>query len=188
MRFVFGLGNPGKKYEGTRHNAGFDVVDVLCTRLGVRLRLKPKLEVRAGDGYIGPDQVMLCEPQTFMNQSGYAVSAVLDYYRARPSDAIVVYDDIDLPFGVLRIRERGSAGTHNGMRSVVEYLGTEDFVRVRLGIGRPEGPAPLTSYVLGRFPDQDARREMAERAAGAVECIIGRGIQAAQQEFQEKRD
>lgn len=179
--FIFGLGNPGRKYENTRHNVGFDVVNILARRCGVRLREKPKLEAALADGILDGCRVMLAEPQTYMNLSGYAVSAILDYYDAGPKDAIVVYDDIDLPFGAIRIRGKGSAGTHNGMRSVVGYLGTEDFVRVRVGIGRPEGRTPLAAYVLSRFPDPGKVQEVFERAADAVECVVSRGIAAAQQ-------
>lgn len=184
-KYVFGLGNPGRKYQDTRHNVGFRVIDILAEQYHIRLKDKSKLDARAGDGDIGGVPVMLIEPQTFMNDSGYAVSAVLDYYKADPSQIIVVYDDIDLPFGHLRIRERGSAGTHNGMRSVVSYLGSDDFVRLRVGIGAPDGE--LISYVLGRFEDAAAARRMLERAAQALVCLIVNGVQAAQQEYRENK-
>lgn len=185
MKYVFGLGNPGRKYQDTRHNVGFRVIGIVAEKYHIRLREKPKLDAKAGDGEIGGVRAMLIEPQTFMNNSGYAVSAVLDYYKAEPSDIIVVYDDIDLPFGRLRIRESGSAGTHNGMRSVVSYLQSDDFVRLRVGIGRPEGD--LKNYVLGRFEDAPAARQMLERAAEALECLITSGVQAAQQEYRESK-
>lgn len=183
LEFIFGLGNPGKKYAGTRHNVGFGVVAVLANRFDIRLRTKSKLQAALGDGIICGKKAALVEPLTYMNDSGYAVSAVLDYFDAGPEDAIVVYDDIDLPFGAVRIREKGSAGTHNGMRSVVSYLGTGDFVRVRLGIGKPEGRTPLVSYVLGKFPDQKQAQELFERGADAVECILRSGVAAAQNAF-----
>lgn len=186
MKYVFGLGNPGRKYKDTRHNAGFQVVDVLCARHDIRLKMKSKLDAEVGEGIVGGCRVMLVKPQTYMNVSGYAVSAVLDYYDADPKDIIVVYDDIDLPFGTLRIREKGSAGTHNGMRSVIEYINDTHFVRVRLGIGAPS--YALKDYVLGKFENKEAAREMFERAADAVECILEQGVQAAQQEYQEKKD
>lgn len=185
LKFVFGLGNPGKKYQDTRHNTGFGVIEVLADRFSIRLKSKARLEATLGEGIIGEQRTMLVEPLTFMNQSGYAVTCVLDYYDAHTDDIIVVYDDIDLPFGAVRIREQGSAGTHNGMRSIVQYLGTEDFVRVRLGIGRPEGRQPLTSYVLSRFPDTFAARELIQRGADAVELILSDGVAAAQQKFHE---
>lgn len=187
MRYIFGLGNPGKKYERTRHNAGFEVIDLLAERHEIRLKNKPKLEAKAGEGRIGDEAVMLIEPQTFMNLSGYAVSAVLDYFKAEPEDIIVVYDDIDLPLGTIRIREKGSPGTHNGMRSVVGYVGTDRFLRVRLGIGRPEGPTPLASYVLSTFADTQQARRLVERGADAVQCIVEYGVARAQQEFREEK-
>lgn len=183
MKIVFGLGNPGKKYADTRHNAGFNVVNILCARFGIRLKTKAKLEAAVGQGLIAGSMVMLAEPLTYMNESGYAVSAVSDYYDCEPEDIIVVYDDIDLPFGSVRIRERGGPGTHNGMRSVVGYLHSEDFVRVRLGIGKPEGRTPLVSYVLGRFPDPEKAAELMEKGADAVECILEHGVAEAQQRF-----
>lgn len=186
MKYVFGLGNPGRKYQDTRHNVGFRVIDIVAENYHIRLKEKAKLEAKVGDGDIDGARVMLIEPQTFMNNSGYAVSAVLDYYKAEPADIIVVYDDIDLPFGHLRIRESGSAGTHNGMRSVVSYLQSQDFVRLRVGIGRPD--IPLVNYVLGRFEDTAAARAMLERAADALECLIVRGVQTAQQEFRDSSD
>lgn len=185
MRYIFGLGNPGRKFRDTRHNAGFRVIDVLCTRHGIKLKQKDKLDAAVGDGDIAGQRVLLIEPQTFMNVSGYAVSAVLDYYHADPSEILVIYDDIDLPFGTLRIREKGSAGTHNGMRSIVDYIGSEKFIRVRLGIGPPK--YALRDYVLGKFEDAQEASEMFDRAADAVECILEQGIQAAQQQYQERK-
>lgn len=184
MKYVFGLGNPGRRYKDTRHNAGFRVVDIVAEKFGIRLKEKAKLECRLGDGSIDGVRTMLIEPQTFMNNSGWAVSAVADYFDAAPEDIIVVYDDIDLPFGALRIRERGSAGTHNGMRSVITCLGTGDFVRLRVGIGAPD--IPLKDYVLGRFADAGAAALMLRRAAEALVCLLTRGVQAAQQEFREE--
>ena len=184
---MFGLGNPGRKYQGTRHNVGFAVLDLVADKYGIRLKERARLEAKTGEGDISGVRVMLIEPQTFMNNSGWSVSAVLDYYRAQPSDVIVVYDDIDLPFGHLRIREHGSAGTHNGMRSVISCLGSEDFVRLRVGIGQPEGRV-LKDYVLSRFEDSAEARRMLTWAADALECLISRGVQAAQQEFREDRN
>lgn len=185
MKYVFGLGNPGKKYHDTRHNTGFGVIAVLAERFQVRLKAKTRLEAMIGECVIADQKTMLVEPLTYMNESGYAVTAVLDYYGGDTDDIIIVYDDIDLPFGSVRIRAKGSAGTHNGMRSIVQYLGTEDFVRVRLGIGRPEGRQPLASYVLSRFPDTFEARQLIKRGADAVECILQDGIAAAQQKFHE---
>lgn len=183
LKYVFGLGNPGRKYKDTRHNAGFATIDILADRFGIRLKQKPKLDVAMGDGVVAGVRAALCEPQTYMNSSGYAVTAVLDYYDAPTEDLIVVYDDIDLPFGTVRIRERGSAGTHNGMRSIVDYLHSQNFIRVRLGIGKPDVPTPLVSYVLGKFPNSVEARELFTKGADAVEMILSSGVAAAQQEF-----
>ncbi|MGI6152658.1 MAG: aminoacyl-tRNA hydrolase [Christensenellaceae bacterium] len=183
MFFIFGLGNPGLKYKKTRHNAGFCVIDELADRHGIRLK-STKMEALLGQGMIGGQKAMLVKPVTYMNNSGYAVSAVLDYYDAEASQMMVVYDDIDLPFGTLRIRERGSAGTHNGMRSIISYLKTEDFLRLRVGIGKPN--ISLTGHVLGKFPKEkrEEAREMFSRAADACECILAKGVQAAQELYQ----
>jgi len=183
MVFIFGLGNPGLKYRNTRHNAGFLAIDELAGRHGVKLK-STKFEALAGQCDINGQRMMLVKPMTYMNHSGFAVSAVLDYYDADPSQLIVLYDDIDLPLGILRIREKGSAGTHNGMKSIISYLETEEFARVRMGIGKPN--ISLTGYVLGRFPKEEkaAVEEMTARAADAVECLVTDGIQTAQERFQ----
>jgi PTH1 family peptidyl-tRNA hydrolase len=184
MRYIFGLGNPGLKYRNTRHNAGFRVIDELAVRHGVRLKNNAKLEALIGQGTIGSHRVTLVKPTTYMNHSGWAVSAVMDYFDAAVSDMLVVYDDVDLPFGTLRIREKGGAGTHNGMRSIVDYLKSGDFIRLRVGIGRPEHG--LTAHVLGKFEKdrRDAAEEMFSRAADACECILEQGVQRAQALYQ----
>ncbi len=186
MYYIFGLGNPGLKYRNTRHNAGFCVVDALAERHGVTLKNESKFDALMGQGVIGKERVTLIKPTTFMNHSGYAVSAVMDYYNVPLSQMIVVYDDIDIPFGTLRIREKGSAGTHNGMRSIVGYVGSGDFKRVRVGIGKPD--YSLVGYVLGKFDDREQAQEVFARAADACECMIEQGVQKAQQKYQEKTD
>ncbi|MEG1991372.1 MAG: aminoacyl-tRNA hydrolase [Christensenella sp.] len=182
MFFVFGLGNPGLKYKNTRHNAGFCALDVLCDRHGVKLR-KTKFDALAGQGMIDGKKVLLAKPTTYMNDSGYAVSGLLDYYNAKLSELIVLYDDIDLPFGTLRIREKGSAGTHNGMRSILQYTKSGDFIRIRIGIGKPENN--LIGHVLGKFEKEkrEDAQQLFTRAAQACECIISDGVSAAQAEF-----
>lgn len=182
MYFIAGLGNPGLKYKNTRHNAGFRALDILAKRHGIRLKAT-KFDAQAGQGMIGGEKVMLVRPTTFMNNSGYAVDGILNYYNADLSQLIVMYDDIDIPFGTLRIREKGSAGTHNGMRSILGYTGSGDFPRIRIGIGKPENN--LIGHVLGKFEkekrgDADA---MFERAADACECIVEQGVAAAQAKF-----
>ncbi len=185
MKYIFGLGNPGAEYKNTRHNAGFRVVDILAERHGIRLKNSDKMESMIGTGAIDNVRVMLVKPTTFMNNSGYAVSAIVDYYDVEPEDIIVLYDDIDIPFGTLRIRAKGSAGTHNGMRSIVGYLESTEFTRVRLGIGKPQ--FGLHAHVLGKFEKerQDEAEEMFSRAADAVECLLLEGMGPAQEKYQE---
>lgn len=183
MYFIFGLGNPGLKYKNTRHNAGFLAVDELAKRHQIKLR-PSKFDALLGQGFIEQQRVTLIKPTTYMNNSGYAVCSVLDYFDADNSQALVLYDDIDLPLGTLRIREKGSAGTHNGMRSVISYLGSDHFLRIRIGIGKPE--ISLTGHVLGKFPkeQQSEVEDMIARAADACECIVLENIQTAQERYQ----
>ncbi|MEA4853484.1 MAG: aminoacyl-tRNA hydrolase [Christensenella sp.] len=182
MKFVFGLGNPGLKYKNTRHNAGWTVVDILAQRHGIKLK-KTKFDALAGQGIIGGEKVMLVKPTTFMNNSGYAVDGIMQYYNAPIKDMIVLYDDIDIPFGSLRIRDKGSAGTHNGMRSVIQYVGSGDFPRIRIGIGKPN--ANLIGHVLGKFEKEkrDDAQSMMQRAADACETLTIEGVAEAQAKY-----
>ncbi len=180
MYVVFGLGNPGLKYKNTRHNAGFQVVDVLCKRHGIKLKTT-KFDAQAGQGMIGTQKVMLVKPTTYMNNSGYAVDGILNYYDVPPERAIVLYDDVDIAFGALRIREKGSAGTHNGMRSILSYLKTGDFPRIRIGIGKAN--ISMVGHVLGKFDDKEAAQALFDRAADACECLIAEGVAAAQAKY-----
>ena len=139
MYLIVGLGNPGAKYQFTRHNTGFNAVEVLAQRLEIRLD-KLKCKARIGEGRLGDERVVLAQPQTYMNLSGESVRELLNWYKCPLEHMIVIYDDIDLPPGRIRIRAKGSAGTHNGMRNIIYQLGRDDFPRVRIGIGRqPEG-------------------------------------------------
>ena len=188
MRAVFGLGNIGKEYEMTRHNAGFMVVNELCKIYGVKLKNKNSLQCMLDKVNIEGIGTLLCEPTTFMNNSGWAVGAVCDYYKIEPKDILVIYDDVDIPFGELRIRQKGSPGTHNGMKSIVQCLGTDDFPRLRVGIGKPE--FDMISFVLGRF-DKEQREELPEiieRAAKAAVCVITEGFQKAQELYQKPEE
>lgn len=182
MFFVFGLGNPGLKYKNTRHNAGWLAIDVLAKRHGIKLK-KTKFDAMAGQGMIEGEKVMLAKPTTYMNNSGYAVDGMLDYYNVGLENLIVLYDDIDIPFGTLRIRDKGSAGTHNGMRSILSYTKSGDFARIRIGIGRPQ--QNLVGHVLGKFEKEkrDDAQALFERAADACERVITDGVCAAQAEF-----
>ncbi len=182
MYYIVGLGNPGLKYKKTRHNAGFQAIEILEKRHRIKLKAT-KFDALAGQGMIGGEKVMLIRPTTFMNNSGYAVDGILQYYHAELKQLIVLYDDIDIPFGALRIRDKGSAGTHNGMRSIISYTGSGDFARIRIGIGKPQNN--LIGHVLGKF-EKDVRedaQQMFERAADACECIVLEGISKAQAKF-----
>ncbi|GHU61244.1 peptidyl-tRNA hydrolase [Clostridia bacterium] len=188
MIVLAGLGNPGAKYANTKHNVGFLTIDRLAEQHGIAVT-KSRHHALVGDGLIGGKKVLLVKPQTFMNDSGRSVRAVLDYYNIEHSDLAVVYDDIDLPTGRIRIRSRGSAGTHNGMRSILEYLQTDDFPRFRIGIGAERGYVPLVDYVLTGFaPEQrDLMRVAIDRCADALGVFVSDGITAAMQQYNEKK-
>jgi len=180
MIVIVGLGNPGTKYSHTKHNIGFMVVDLLAERHGIKVsRLKHKAYI--GDGMIAGKKVLLVKPQTFMNDSGQSVREALGYYDVAVGDLMVVYDDVDIPMGALRIRKRGSAGTHNGMRSIIYQLEDDGFPRFRVGIGGERGPLELYEYVLTGFPDEvmGEMREAVERCADAVEAAVAEGVEAA---------
>ncbi len=179
-----GLGNPEKKYEHTRHNVGFDVLQVLSQKLDIPLN-KLRCKALTGEGRIGGERVVLAAPQTYMNLSGQSVVELLRWYKADAKHLIVVYDDVDLPQGRLRVRAGGSAGTHNGMRNIVYLTGRDDFPRVRIGIGKPEPGRDLAAYVLGKYPPE-ARQAMFDaflRAADAVQAIVTDGAEAAMARF-----
>ena len=181
---VVGLGNPEKKYEHTRHNVGFDVLQVLSQKLEIPLN-KLRCKALTGEGRIGGERVVLAAPQTYMNLSGQSVVELLRWYKADAKHLIVVYDDVDLPQGRLRVRAGGSAGTHNGMRNIVYLTGRDDFPRVRIGIGKPEPGRDLAAYVLGKYPPE-ARQAMFDaflRAADAVQAIVTDGAEAAMARF-----
>lgn len=149
---LLGLGNPGKEYEKTRHNAGWLALDALAARYGFpKFAHDPGLHAAVSGMPFGDTLYLLAKPDTFMNLSGQAAQALLRYYRLEPSDLTVIFDDIDLPLGTIRVREKGSGGTHNGMKSVIQELGTQDVARIRLGI-QPEHPiTDLSAFVLGRL-------------------------------------
>ena len=181
---VVGLGNPEKKYEHTRHNVGFDVLQVLSQKLNIPLN-KLRCKALTGEGRIGGERVVLAAPQTYMNLSGQSVVELLRWYKADAKHLIVVYDDVDLPQGRLRVRAGGSAGTHNGMRNIVYLAGRDDSPRVRIGIGKPEPGRDLAAYVLGKYPPE-ARQAMFDaflRAADAVQAIVTDGAEAAMARF-----
>ncbi|MDY0164065.1 aminoacyl-tRNA hydrolase [Desulfobotulus sp.] len=181
---VAGLGNPGHRYAGTRHNAGFQVVEALSRVLSVPLD-KNKFDAEFGRGRVGGRDVFLVRPQSYMNRSGIPVQKLSRFFDIEMSNIIVVYDDIDLPFGRIRIREKGGHGGHNGIRSLIEHLGGHDFPRVRIGIGRPEGEKDVADYVLSGFSvaEKEIWLRVVERARDAVCCMAEKGIPAAMQMY-----
>ncbi|HEY8418065.1 MAG TPA: aminoacyl-tRNA hydrolase [Limnochordales bacterium] len=181
---IVGLGNPGPRYARTRHNLGFWVVDLLAGELGVRLRQHWSNSL-LGSGELNGQKVLLVQPQTFMNLSGEAVEPLVRYYRLPLEDLLVVYDDLDLPAGTLRIRPAGSAGGHKGMQSIITHLGSQAFPRVRLGIGRPPAPLTAAEYVLKPLDDQELAifEALAREGAAAVRTWILEGTAAAMNKY-----
>ena len=186
LYIIVGLGNPGREYEGTRHNTGFEVVDVISERHGIKVdRLKHKALV--GEGFLGNSRVILAKPQTYMNLSGESVREIVSWYKIPLSNLIIVYDDIDLPLGRVRVRPKGSSGTHNGMKSVIYQLQSDQFPRIRIGIGHPE-QQNLVSFVLGRFTGEEkaAIEEGIRRGADAAEAVVKDGIDSAMSMYNRK--
>lgn len=181
---IVGLGNPGKQYENTKHNIGFLGVDELARRHGLVFG-KTERKAKTADGLIGERRVLLAKPQTYMNLSGEAVRSLVDFYKVELANLIVIYDDLDLPLGTLRLRMTGSAGGQKGIKSIIQHLGTQDFCRVRIGIGRPPGRMDPAAYVLHPFVGDDAItvRLMVERAANAVETWLEDGIELAMNRY-----
>ncbi|MCI5837189.1 MAG: aminoacyl-tRNA hydrolase [Veillonellaceae bacterium] len=184
MKLIVGLGNPGDKYERTRHNVGFLAVDGLAAELGV-YRWREEHAALTASVTIAGEKALLVKPQTFMNLSGDAVGALSRYYKVAPADIIVIYDDMDLPVGRLRIRAKGSAGGHNGMKSVIAHLGTNVFPHVRIGIGRPQlGRTVIEHVLLPPLPTEQAAVTEAIAAAGKVAIAICRdGLDLAMNRF-----
>lgn len=183
---VAGLGNPGGEYARTRHNAGFLVLDRLAARWQCGWRDEGRFKARLARADRAGQRVWLCQPQTFMNLSGEAVRAVMEYYHAPIERLLVVVDDADLPLGELRLRPKGGCGGHHGLESVQAHLGTGDFARLRVGIGRqPEAGRQLTGHVLGSFAaaEMDLVNRVLDRAADQVECWLTAGIQEAMNQF-----
>lgn len=180
-----GLGNPGKDYVKTRHNAGFIVVDQLAKRWRADWKSEKKFNARIARAELNERQVLLCEPHTFMNSSGEAVAAVVNFYRIAHARLLVIVDDADLPLGQLRMRPNGSSGGHHGLESIEQHLRSRDYARLRIGIGRTEGPREITGHVLGRFSSTEA--ELADKvfavATDQAECWLNDGIQKAMNQF-----
>jgi peptidyl-tRNA hydrolase, PTH1 family len=184
MRLIVGLGNPGPEYEFTPHNLGFLAVDALAGRAGIRVT-RPEAKSYVGLGKLAGNDVVLAKPQTMMNLSGAAVRMLLERYECKPAEMVVLSDEAMLPWGMLRVRERGSAGGHNGLKSVIASIGTNEFIRVRMGV-KPEFPlGDMADYVLGtmRKPEREIAAQMTEDASDAVELILSEGVGKAMSRF-----
>lgn len=186
---VVGLGNPGKEYERTRHNVGFMVVEELARRQGVVLKKMFWFPARQAKCRIGEQAVRLVEPTTYMNRSGRAVWGAMKKWRVEPAHTVVVYDDVDLALGDLRVRAKGSGGSHNGMKSLLEWLQTKAFPRVRVGIGPKPGGADMVEFVLGEFGADESLvlEKVVERAADAVESILSIGTERTMNTFNQSK-
>lgn len=184
MFIIAGLGNPGLKYENTRHNVGFITVDMLAERYHISISEKAH-KALIGKGVIEGQRVILVKPQTYMNLSGESIRSVMDFYKTDPSELIVVYDDISLEPGAIRVRKKGSAGGHNGMKNIIQHLGTQEFPRVRIGVGEKPPYMDLADYVLGRFTgeEQPLMAQAFRDGADALVSILTDGADAAMNHF-----
>ncbi len=186
---MVGLGNPGPEYAATRHNVGFLVADVLADQVGARLARHKRGHALAAEGKLGLPgstlHLVLVEPLSFMNESGGPVKALMEFYRAGPERLVVIHDELDIPFSSIRIKHGGGDNGHNGLKSIRRAIGTGDFYRVRVGIGRPPGRQDPADYVLKPFPAAERRElpEVVQRAADAVECLVTDGLEATQNRF-----
>jgi PTH1 family peptidyl-tRNA hydrolase len=186
MYIIVGLGNPGAEYENTRHNIGFKVIDELAKRLGLsELKQKNKLQSFIGEASYKGRKLILAQPTTFMNNSGLAISSILNWHKVSPNDLIVIYDDVDLEVGQVRLRPQGGAGGHHGVESVIEHLSTTEFNRIRIGIGRQGFLGDVSAHVLGNItpPERELLEPAIIKAADAALSIIAEGMPAAMNRF-----
>ncbi len=185
MRIIVGLGNPTLKYSKTRHNVGFETIDVLSKKHKIKVK-KNQFKALIGEGFINDEKVILVKPMTYMNNSGEAVKEIVDYYKVNPNeDLIVISDDLNLDVGVLRLRSKGSAGGHNGLKSIIKCVGTESFDRVRIGVGKVPANRDVITHVLSRFGKDDRKivKESFIVSAQAIECVITDGMEKAMSKF-----
>lgn len=190
MFIIAGLGNPSRQYEGTRHNVGFDVIDRISDKYNISVDTKKHLAL-TGRGIIEGQKVVLIKPQTYMNLSGESIRSVVDFYKADPShELIVIYDDVNLDTGQLRIREKGSAGGHNGIKNIIAHLGTQEFPRIRVGVGEKPPGYDLADYVLGHFSkaEQAQMEDGFDRAADAARMIVAGDIGGAMSRYNRKME
>ncbi|MEG6585197.1 aminoacyl-tRNA hydrolase [Dendrosporobacter sp. 1207_IL3150] len=184
MKIVVGLGNPGQEYSATRHNVGFLVIDEMARRWGIS-SWRNKFDAEIAEYRSGGEQVLLVKPQTYMNLSGTAVGALARWHKVPVEDIIVIYDDMDLAVGRLRLRTKGSSGGHRGIESLLSHLGKDSFTRVRVGISRPPAGWTVNNFVLSRFTDEEEPliKEAITRSAEAIECVIAQGLTKAMNTF-----
>lgn len=187
MYLIVGLGNPEPEYSRTRHNMGFDVINKLAKKYEIELS-RNNYQAIYGNGIIEGERVILVKPQTFMNASGVSIKKYVDFYKIPLEKVLVIYDDMDTEVGRLRVRVKGGAGSHNGMKSVVQELGSENFPRIRVGIGRPRDEFDRIDYVIGSIPDEEYAKlqEEQEKAVDAVICYILHGIDETMNNFNER--
>ena len=188
MKLIAGLGNPGEEYAATRHNVGFMLIDALAARWEAAM-WKTKWDALVAEARFGIEKILLVKPLTYMNESGRSIGPLLSWYKLDVSDLILAHDDIDLPMGSVRIRKKGSAGGHNGMKSVLYHVKDENFTRIRIGIGRPAEKSAVIRHVLSSFSAEDAQkiREEVEYLLPAVECIVTEGVDIAMNRYNPKR-
>ena len=184
MYLIVGLGNPEKEYAGTRHNMGFDVINEISKQYNIQVE-KSKFKGLYGIGTIGTEKIVLLKPQTFMNLSGESVREIMDFYKISTQDLIVIYDDVDIDVGSIKIRKTGSAGSHNGMKSVISHLGTTEFTRIRVGIGNPKEHRDMIEHVIGKVSKEEYEEleKGISKAKEAVICIIENDINKAMNEY-----
>ncbi len=185
MYIIAGLGNPGRDYVGTRHNIGFETLDAIASKYDISVK-KAKFNALYGEGYIAGEKVVLVKPQTYMNLSGESIRDFKAWYKTDNTQIIIIYDDISLPVGKMRIRPKGSAGGHNGVKSIIYQLQTDIFPRIKIGVGQPKyEDYDLADYVLGRFSAEEVKTlvPVAVKAADAVETIITQGTEMAMSRF-----
>ena len=185
LHLIVGLGNPGAEYAQTRHNAGFLLVEKLAARWKTDWTHERKFVGRIAKAARNDKKALLCQPQTFMNLSGESVGALVKFYQMPLKQVLVAVDDVDLPFGEIRLRASGSSGGHHGLESIEQHLGSRDFVRLRIGIGRQDGAREISGFVLGKFEaaEKDFLAKVLERASGQVECWLDDGIEKAMNRF-----
>lgn len=184
MYLIVGLGNPENEYAHTRHNMGFDTINEIAKKNNINIT-KMKFKALYETGIIQNQKVILLKPQTYMNASGKSIKEVCDFYNIKPEELIVIYDDIDIAKGKIKLRKKGGPGSHNGMKSVIQELGITDFTRIRVGIGQPEFKSDMINYVIGKVPEEEQKvlQEGTQKAAEAVEEILKNGIDIAMNKF-----